>query len=176
MTERFNQHDVLQFFKAADSLRKYRRAELIDEETGESLLNDLYCDPLPHNGFSTRVASPNTTLIIGRKGTGKSTVFQKLQHDIRKTNDRLTAYVDIKTIWDSSQVNLDLQERVAAVDHALPPAVLEKMLIYRTFLSNVVEEIKAELNKKLAESLWEKIKNAFSKTIRGQHEFPFSTG
>lgn len=159
---RFSHPEVTGFYRAADSLRKYRRAELLDEQTGDSLLNELYCDPLPSNGVSTRVSSANTTLIIGRKGTGKSTVFQKLQHDIRKTADRLTAYVDIKTIWDSSQIDLDLQERIAKIDHALPPASVERILIYRTFLKNVVEELKDELTKKLADSLWERVKNAFS--------------
>lgn len=160
--DRFSQAEVTGFYRAADSLRKYRRAELRDDNTGESLLNELYCDPLPSNGVSTRVNSPNTTLIIGRKGTGKSTVFQKLQHDIRKTSDRLTAYVDIKTIWDSSQVDLDLRERISKVDHALSPAAIERVLMYRTFLKNVVEELKNELSKKLADSIWERIKNAFS--------------
>lgn len=117
---RFTDLEKNNFYRAADSLRKYRRAELVDDVTGESTLAELYCDPLPAQGFSNRINSPNTTLIVGRKGTGKSTVFQKLQHDVRKSNDRLTAYIDIKTIWDSSQVDVSLQERVAAIDFALP--------------------------------------------------------
>lgn len=160
--ERFTDVEKNNFYRAADSLRKYRRAELIDEFTGESVLNDLYCDPLPAHGLSNRINSANTTLIVGRKGTGKSTVFQKLQHDVRKSNDRLTAYVDIKTIWDSAQVDIGLQERIAAVDIALPPPVVQRMLMYRAFLMKVVDEVKSELDKKLAESRWERIKNAFS--------------
>ncbi len=159
---RFTDLEKNNFYRAADSLRKYRRAELVDEATGESTLAELYCDPLPAQGFSNRINSPNTTLIVGRKGTGKSTVFQKLQHDVRKSNDRLTAYIDIKTIWDSSQVDVSLQERVAAIDFALPPATIQRMLMYRTFLSNVVTEVKRELDKRLKESLLARIKNAFS--------------
>lgn len=162
---RFSDEEKNNFYRAADSLRKYRRAELVDDQTGGSLLNHLYCDPLPAQGLSTRINSTNTTLIIGRKGTGKSTVFQKLQHDVRKSNDRLTAYIDIKTIWDSAQVDVALQERVAAIDFALPPATINKMLMYRTFIKNVVEEIKNELKKKLSESAWERIKNVFSGRI-----------
>lgn len=158
----YSQAEVTNFYRAADSLRKYRRAEINDDETGESLLEQLYCDPLPAQGLSTRLVSPNTTLIVGRKGTGKSTVFQKLQHDIRKTSDRLTAYIDIKTVWDSAQVDISLQEKVAAIDHALSPESIERLLIYRTFLRNVVEEIRNELQKKLSDSLWERVKNAFS--------------
>lgn len=158
----YSQAEVTNFYRAADSLRKYRRAEIIDDETGASLLEQLYCDPLPAQGLSTRLVSPNTTLIVGRKGTGKSTVFQKLQHDIRKTNDRLTAYVDIKTVWDSAQVDISLQEKVSAIDHALSPQAIERLLIYRTFLRNVIEEIRNELQKKLSDSLWERVKNAFS--------------
>lgn len=159
---RFTDLEKNNFYRAADSLRKYRRAELVDDATGESTLAELYCDPLPAQGFSNRINSPNTTLIVGRKGTGKSTVFQKLQHDVRKSNDRLTAYIDIKTIWDSSQVDVSLQERVAAIDFALPPATIQRMLMYRTFLSNVVTEVKRELDKRLKESLLARIKNVFS--------------
>lgn len=159
---RFTDAEKNNFYRAADSLRKYRRAELVDDATGQSTLAELYCDPLPAQGLSNRINSANTTLIVGRKGTGKSTVFQKLQHDVRKSNDRLTAYIDIKTIWDSSQVDVGLQERVAAIDFALPPATIQRMLMYRTFLSNVVEEIKRELDKRLRESLVARIKNAFS--------------
>lgn len=126
MDSRYTQQDVTNFYKAADSLRKYRRAELVDEETGASLLEQLYCDPLPAHGLSTRLASPNTTLIVGRKGTGKSTVFQKLQFDIRKTNDKLTAYIDIKTVWDSAQVDITLQEKISKIDHALPTEAIER--------------------------------------------------
>lgn len=162
---RFDSDEITGFYQAADSLRKYRRAELLDAETGESLLAQLYCDPLPSNGLSTRVASANTTLIIGRKGTGKSTVFQKLQHDIRQSKDRLAAYIDIKTIWDSSQIDVGLMERVAEIPHALPPDAVERLLMYKTFLKKTVEEIKAELDKKLSESYWERIKNKFSNRI-----------
>jgi hypothetical protein len=159
---RFTEQEKNNFYRAADSLRKYRRAELVDDETGQSTLAVLYCDPLPGQGLSTRTNSANTTLIIGRKGTGKSTVFQKLQYDVRKSNNRLTAYIDIKTIWDSSQVDIGLQERVAAIDIALPSLTIQRMLMYRTFLSNVVDEIKRELDKRLKESFLERIKNVFS--------------
>jgi len=169
MADRYSQVEITNFYKAADSLRKYRRAEIVDENTGASLLEQLYCDPLPAQGLSTRLASPNTTLIVGRKGTGKSTVFQKLQSDIRKTSDRLTAYVDIKTVWDSAQVDINLQEKIAKIDHALSPLAIEQLLIYRTFLRNVVDEIRAELEKKLSSSLWERIKNAFSGRIDALH-------
>lgn len=162
MADRYSNLEITNFYKAADSLRKYRRAEILDDETGVSLLEQLYCDPLPNQGLSTRLSSPNTTMIIGRKGTGKSTVFQKLQFDIRKSSDKLTAYVDIKTVWDSAQVDASLQERIGKIEHALPYATIERLLIYRTFLRNVVDEIRKELEKKMSDSLWERIKNSFS--------------
>lgn len=158
----FTEFDIRSFADAADSLRKYRRAEVIDEETGESLIDALYCDPLPSMGVITRLNSSNTALIIGRKGTGKSTLFQKLQHDTRKRNDRITAYIDIKTIFESSQPDVALRERIAATPNSLSPGALEKLMLYRTFLTSVVQEIHRELDKKLSESMWERIKNAFS--------------
>lgn len=37
------------FHKAAQSLKLYRRADLQDEETGSSLIDELYVDPLLNN-------------------------------------------------------------------------------------------------------------------------------
>jgi hypothetical protein len=61
---------------AAQSLKLYRRAELQDESTQKSLIRELYVDPLPHDHVFETIMKPHTTFLIGRKGTGKSTVSQ----------------------------------------------------------------------------------------------------
>lgn len=37
------------FRKVCQSLKLYRRAELVDENTGDALIDSLYVDPLPSN-------------------------------------------------------------------------------------------------------------------------------
>ena len=45
----------------------------------DDLADELYEDPLPEEAVFRNVLRPSTTFVIGRKGTGKSTVFQRLQ-------------------------------------------------------------------------------------------------
>src|SRR5258705_62665 len=62
------------FAEAAQSLKLYRRAELVDPDTERPLIEQLYVDPLPADGVLQSMLRPSTTFLIGRKGTGKSTV------------------------------------------------------------------------------------------------------
>ena len=71
--------DLDKFSKISESLRQYRRAELRDFERdiGAKPIDQLYVDALPGNAVLNSVLSSNTTFLLGRKGTGKSTVFAK---------------------------------------------------------------------------------------------------
>jgi hypothetical protein len=93
------------FAEAANSLKLYRRAELLDQQTEKPLIERLYVDPLPDGAVLDSMMRPNTTFLIGRKGTGKSTVFQRAQYEIRKSRHALSAYVDIKTVYESAEVD-----------------------------------------------------------------------
>jgi hypothetical protein len=81
--------DAFKFSRIAESLRQYRRAELKDfeAEIASNPLEALYVDPLPGDAILQTMLSSSTTFILGRKGTGKSTVFAKAQSEIRKRND-----------------------------------------------------------------------------------------
>ena len=46
----FKQKDLRGFSKAAHSLKLYRRAELRDDETDQTLIERLYVDPLQNDG------------------------------------------------------------------------------------------------------------------------------
>jgi len=107
---------------------------------------------------------PSTTFLIGRKGTGKSTIFQRAQAELRRSDDVASAYVDIKTVYESSQTDPGLTEALPA-DAALPRPALEKLLLYRAFIRALVIEIKEETKKRLKESFWERIKNDFSGSV-----------
>lgn len=67
------------FARIAESLRQYRRADLRDfsKELGDDPVDSLYVDPLPGNAVLRSIMSSNTTFLLGRKGTGKSTIFAK---------------------------------------------------------------------------------------------------
>ncbi|MDN7906629.1 hypothetical protein QZM18_21265 [Burkholderia diffusa] len=154
----FSKRDLSGFNDAAQSLRLYRRADLTDPDSGNSLIEDLYVDPLPENQILITMLRPNTTFLIGRKGTGKSTLFQRLQYELRKAKHQTTAYIDIKTLYESSQVDGGLADRIQATTGALPPDALNKLLLHREFLRQFVAAIKEELKKRVSSSLWAKAK------------------
>jgi predicted transcriptional regulator len=156
------QKQLQRFYHAAESLKLYRRADLHDPEKGTDVIESLYVDPLPHDQVLQKVLRANTTFLIGRKGTGKSTIFQRLQSELRKTRNKTSAYVDIKTLYESSQVDPQILSRVSKQEDTLPSEFLKKLLLYREFLNAVIYEIKEELYKRLSGSLWEKIKESFT--------------
>jgi len=80
----YSKTDKDNFFAAVDSLKKYRRAEITDE-AGKDLVDLLYTDMLPNEQILKACLTDNTTFLIGRKGTGKSTIFLKLQRAILRT-------------------------------------------------------------------------------------------
>lgn len=98
----YTSEEKRKFIEVAESLKKYRRADLIDEN-GKSILDKLYVDLLPENIILNKCLLDNTTFLIGRRGTGKSTIFLKLENEYRKKKNYFPCYVDVKTIYESSQ-------------------------------------------------------------------------
>jgi hypothetical protein len=95
------------FAKIAESLRQYRRAELSDfqGDVGGNAVDQLYVDPLESDAVLKTVILNTTTFLIGRKGTGKSTVFAKAQLELRKREDAVSVYVDVKSLHESLATN-----------------------------------------------------------------------
>lgn len=153
------------FANAAQSLKLYRRAELVDEQSGAQLIDELYVDPLPENAVLTAILKPNTTFLIGRKGTGKSTIFQKAQAEIRQRGASISTYVDIKTTFEESQVDTSVLDNLPSDSLVMSQKSIEKLLLYRGFLIAVMTGIRDQLKRKLRESFWAKLKESFTGTI-----------
>ncbi|MGA9293314.1 MAG: hypothetical protein WBV81_11990 [Ignavibacteriaceae bacterium] len=100
---------------------------------------------LPKDQILNSCLKDNTTYLIGRKGTGKSTIFLKLQQEIRKDPKTISCYIDTFSIYDSSRsefISLDYLKDI------IPQNILHNYLLERNFLQNVLKEIKEELDKK----------------------------
>ncbi|MCC8359712.1 hypothetical protein [Salinimicrobium sediminilitoris] len=132
------------FFEAVESLKKYRRADLIDQR-GRNLLKELYTDLLPNDYILQKSLKENTTFLIGRKGTGKSTIFLRIEQELREMKGYLPCYLDVKTIYESSQTKLS---RVNGLDDLIPSDLLDKYLIERAFIQNVLSAIIEQVTKK----------------------------
>ncbi|MGI6441736.1 MAG: hypothetical protein ACOX00_07470 [Peptoniphilaceae bacterium] len=139
----FSAKDIEGFSKAVESLKKYRRADLIDDE-GKSILDKLYTDLLPEDHIIKKCLLDNTTYLIGRKGTGKSTIFLKMENELRKTKTHLPCYIDVKTTYESSQAQkVDTDYLREYIDNNY----VDKYLLERTFIQNVLKTIQEELER-----------------------------
>jgi len=164
MTGRFTQKQLDGFREAAQSLRLYRRADLTDPDSGNPLIKQLYVDPLPADQIFQTALRANTTFLIGRKGTGKSTIFQRLQFELRSVKHQTSAYVDIKTIYESSQVDTGLAGKIQERADALPIDTLNRLLLHREFIRQFIYAIKDELKRRIKSSMWEQVREKVTKT------------
>jgi predicted transcriptional regulator len=149
-----------EFLKAVDTLKLYRRAELVDE-IGQELISDLYVDPLPDNHVLRTVLQPNTTFLIGRKGTGKSTIFQMAQESLTREKNATWAYIDIKTLYESSTAEL-----VGSIPQNYEPVLtsdaVRRLSVFKSFVIELIREIKAQITQRVTSSVWSQVKEAFT--------------
>ena len=153
----FTSKDLQGFADAAHSLKLYRRADLRDDVSDKSLIGKLYVDPLLHDGVLETMLRESTTFLIGRKGTGKSTVFQRAQHALRTRPNSISAYVDIKTVYEAADVDPAIPVQLAQAGLALSEDELRRVLLYRSFIRAVLNDIKSELKQQVGSNLFDKI-------------------
>ena len=135
-----NQRDIEMFNKAVESLRQYRRYEIVDENNN-NLLDALYVDPIEGNALLRLCLKDNTTVLVGRKGTGKSTIFMKMQSELRKSKEVMTCYIDVKTIFDTAKRNYLTINYLKANDSK----EIENYSIQRQFILDFVTELINEI-------------------------------
>lgn len=140
----YNTNDKEGLVKAIESLKKYRRADLIDDK-GKNLLENLYTDLLPDDHILKKSLQDNTTFLIGRKGTGKSTIFLRIEQEFRKKKGYMPCYLDVKTLFESSR-----SESVPEyIDRITDKEFLEKYSVKRNFLRKTLTTIIHEVDKKV---------------------------
>ncbi|TCA91765.1 hypothetical protein E0H65_23290 [Rhizobium leguminosarum bv. viciae] len=149
----FNKQLLKGFADATQSLKLYRRAELRDPKDEEPIIEQLYVDPLQNDGVLETMLRPNTTFLVGRKGTGKSTIFQRAQYEVRKQRRAISAYVDIKTVFESSVVDTEISQKLSDLGAGLSPGELRRLLLYRAFARAVFVDVQTELREQITTSL-----------------------
>ncbi len=150
--------DAKMFSRVAESLRQYRRADLVDfeDDVGVQPVDKLYVDPLPNDGILDMVLSSNTTFVLGRKGTGKSTIFSKAQSATRELGKNVSIYIDVKALYDLLGEAGVLVCRIE--DRDISEDVLREHLLRKTFLSTVLTDLIRELRNACERlTLWSKL-------------------
>ncbi|MCW5297442.1 transcriptional regulator [Herbaspirillum lusitanum] len=137
--------NIEKFAKVAESLRQYRRAELKDfeAEIGTKPIDQLYVDPLPGNAILNSVLSGNTTFLLGRKGTGKSTVFAKAQSIIRQKKDVISIYIDVKSLYDILASN-DIED-IDVTGYGISLGTYRAHMLRKVLLGNLIAELLKEI-------------------------------
>lgn len=146
------------FFEMVDSLKKSRRADLSDINDDEQIIERLYTDPLHNNLVFSTCLKPNTTILVGRKGTGKSTIIARLQHEIRKSKDKLSVYIDVKNVYEQSKVYSYDNE---AYQGLMSPSDLERYLLVKSFLTLILKQVKEEVKTNSLRFMLAKITSLF---------------
>jgi hypothetical protein len=141
--------DKESFLEFAESLKLVRKTR-IEDFIDDSSIDDIYTDLLPNNGIITRLNLPRTTILVGRKGTGKSTIFQKSQKDLVSNKKCISIYIDVKSLFDNSTPLIPSE--IANFDKEY-----HKYLLY----SNLIREIIIETKNKLEEFVHVSILNKY---------------
>jgi hypothetical protein len=144
------------FNKIAESLRQYQRADSRDfEQQIANPVETLYVDPLSSDAVLKTTLSGRTTFLVGRKGTGKSTVFARAQAEIRKEHDLLSIYLDVKSLYDliaANEVPIQMLE-----GSQLSEQILRSHLLRKHFIGSVVADIVSEVEKSARSlNLWQR--------------------
>ena len=134
------------FAKVAESLRQYRRAELKDfeGEIGSKPIDQLYVDPLPADAVLNSVVSSNTTFLLGRKGTGKSTIFAKAQSILRTRKNIISIYIDVKSLYDIMAASEPPE--LAIAEYEISQAAYRSHMLRKAMLGNIIAELLKEIN------------------------------
>lgn len=174
----------------AESLRQYRRAELKDfeDEIGVDPVNKIYVDPLPGDAVLNSILSGNTTFLLGRKGTGKSTIFSKAQLAMKDKRNIITIYLDVKSLYDmipNQQVSGEVIQKEGISEGAFRAHILRKSMLGQV-ISDLLKEIKSTCENLSVWERWigkrkrydeltkslEEIQDRVKRTKMEEHELP----
>lgn len=160
----YSKDELDRFQDAVQTMKLYRRAEL-QNGAGDDLIEELYVDPLPNEHVHSVLRRPNTTFLVGRKGTGKSTIFSRAQKSLLSEKSAMSTYVDIKTVFESARTDPQTLTNLARDQNAMTPESVETFLVMSSFLRAVVEGIRDDIRKQLKSSWKLRVKESFTGTL-----------
>ena len=141
-----NKQKFLDFAESLKLVRKTRIEDFIDDKN----IDDIYTDLLPNNGIISKLNLPRTTLLVGRKGTGKSTIFQKSQKDLISNKKCISIYIDVKSLFDNSTPEIPKEAQELSID-------FHKYLLYSNLVKEIILETRNRLDDFVKGSIFKKI-------------------
>ncbi|MCK5708357.1 MAG: TIR domain-containing protein [Candidatus Aureabacteria bacterium] len=127
----------------SETLKKYNKPDgFYDSGTPEGrkrnleFLDNCYIDPLKGNEVLRSLMSQNHAFLVGRKGTGKSTIFLKSQVESQKNNNLLTSYIDVRDLFENVKRKLTY-----SVDNISTLSITNKAELLTLFVSRVLKKV-----------------------------------
>lgn len=142
-------NNIDKFLEFAESLKLVRKTR-IEDFVNDKTIDDIYTDLLPNNGIINRLNLPRTTILVGRKGTGKSTIFQKSQKDLVANKKCISIYIDVKSLYDNSTPLIPIEAQELNKE-------FQKYLIFSNLIREIVLETKNRLDDFVKVSILNKI-------------------
>jgi len=116
--------------KAFKSLIKSGRPDITDEN-GKTLVPKLYVDLFSNNYVLNQVLDDNHTLLKGRRGTGKSTVFLKAENELSNSKGNFAIYINLQSCYE--------EVKTANADDS--NEMLTRYLTYKNFLTEILRSM-----------------------------------
>ncbi|MFO0734194.1 MAG: hypothetical protein U0361_25160 [Nitrospiraceae bacterium] len=140
--------DIEKFAQAVASLKLAHRAELKDSETDDPLIEELYVDLGQRNEVLDLLKTPSSTILLGRRGAGKSTLFQRMQSDLRKSRIAICAYLDVKSLAKMAKMVEPALRKLSETDPTIDVPLAQNALASEAFITDIAQELVRELSVK----------------------------
>lgn len=129
-----------------ETLKLYHRINkeklMVNGKMEQDIIEKIYVDALPNNAILEKMLLKKTTFLVGKRGTGKSTIVARAQHQIRKEKESLSVYINAKTVFELSKGTTSVSEEI---DEILNTKELKQLIILKTFLEEFLKSLKEEL-------------------------------
>lgn len=148
------------FHKLVKSLTLYSRHNFAKIESGEGIeVDQAYIDPFPGGGAQASLTDSHFAMVIGRKGTGKSILFNVCQEQIAKSKDSIAAYVNCHSVMREFEydVGTKIEVLLSGLKDVLGEEEVKYYIYRRSFVEKAVSDLVTEIEKKI-EGSW---KNKF---------------
>ncbi|WP_193063715.1 hypothetical protein [Oceanobacillus oncorhynchi] len=126
--------------KVFKSLMQSGRPDVVDDNQNV-ITPEVYVDLFENDYILRQVLDDNHTLLKGRRGTGKSTIFVKAEDILTKESvNSLPIYINLQTCY----------EVIRTSNSETEDNQLTRLQTYRNFLTEILENIKKNLKKRIS--------------------------
>lgn len=140
--------------KVFKSLIKSGRPDILDEDN-QSLVPELYTDLFENDYILRQVLDDNHTLLKGRRGTGKSTIFLKAEYELQNNPSCLSVYINLQRCYEEVRTYHDERNNV-----------MTWYMTYQNFLKAILKNIKTKIESTMDTT---EISNLFNDIEEGKY-------